>query len=382
MTHPDATGIHVDANQMLVLQMLFAAKDETLAYYEKWQEAVQFDALDGGSFRLMPMLYKKLAAYHLHDERYEKIKGIYRYTLYKNSIILSGFHRIAPALHNAGIRVMLLKGGALILKYYPDKAARPMNDIDILIEKQHVKKALGILRELGWQDSLHTHIDRALQIYPSVGLLSAHGFELDLHWDIMTEYGANHFVSELWRDASTIKYNGTPVCLLSAEDQIMHICTHGVQWNVVPPIRWIPDVLAIIEAETGLSWTTLARKCQERKLTMPVRSCLRYLKLNFNAPVPDDAMELLFAQTVSDEEKKIYAAYTAPLTFMNRLVKQWQLYRNIYRERPWLAKVLLFPAFLKAKSGIVKYSDCLFYLCSVAYKTVMPSKNRQTGSSQ
>jgi hypothetical protein len=370
MTSHDVYGFYVDANQVLLLKMLFSSNDEVLAHYQKWSEAVPFDSLDGGSFRLMPMLYKKLAPYGLRDERYEKIKGIYRYTLYKNNIILSGFHKIVQALHGAGIRMILLKGGALIIKYYSDLAVRPMNDIDILIEKHNVKKAMDILCELGWQYSLRIDIDQALRIYPSVTFLSRHGFELDLHWNIMNEYSEKHFVAELWRDASQAEYKDVPIYLLAAEDQVMHNCAHGVKWDALPTIRWIPDVLAILNAEPELSWTALARKCSERKLTMAVRSCLKYLKLNFNAPIPSDALDLLFAQTVSDEEKKMYAAYTAPLTFGNRIIRQWKLYKNIYQSRPWPAKILFFPAFLKEKSGIVKYSDCIAYLCSLAYRNL------------
>ena len=377
MTSHDAYGFHVNANQALLLKMLFSSGNEILAHYQKWAESVPFDSLDGGSFRLLPMLYKKLTPYGLHDERYEKIKGIYRYTLYKNSIILSEFRKIAQTLHDAGIHVILLKGGALIIKYYSDMAVRPMNDIDILIEKHNVKKAMEILYELEWHYSLHKGIDQALPIYPSVTLLSRHGFELDLHWNIMNEYGENHFVSELWRDASLVEYKSVPIYILAGEDQIMHNCAHGVKWNALPPIRWIPDVLTVLAAEPDLSWTALARKCGERKLTMPVRSCLKYLKLNFNAPIPGDALDLLFAQTVSDEERKIYAVYTAPLTLMNRVIRQWKLYRAIYQNRFWPAKILFFPAFLKEKSGIVKFSDCFVYLCSLAFRNLISFKKRQ-----
>ena len=61
MRHHDTNSIYVDENQALLLKMLFSAETEMLSYYQKWIALVPFDFLDGGSFRLMPMLYKKLA---------------------------------------------------------------------------------------------------------------------------------------------------------------------------------------------------------------------------------------------------------------------------------------------------------------------------------
>lgn len=378
MRHHDTNSIYVDENQALLLKMLFSAETEMLSYYQKWIALVPFDFLDGGSFRLMPMLYKKLAPYGLRDERYEKIKGIYRYTLYKNSIIMSGFHKIAQALHNAGIRVMLLKGGALILKYYQDRGVRPMNDIDLLIEKQHVRHAIDILSGLGWQDSGQQNFDLSLNRYPTITLLGRHGFELDLHWNIMTEYGNQDFSSNLWQASSIFNFQGVPIFLLGAEDQIMHNCAHGVKWNELPPIRWIPDVLAILNTESDLSWTSLALKCRERKLTMPVRSCLRYLKSNFNAPVPDIAMGILDALPVSKKEHGIYTDHTKAPTFARRVVRQWRLYRKDYPDRSWIAKILLFPGYLKMKSGIERYRDCMRYICLLALNAL----RRRTANSK
>lgn len=376
MIYPEVTGINVDVNQALLLKILTASGSEVRGLYEKWAEQTPFDSLDGGSLRMMPMLYKKLEPLGLRGKRYEKIKGIYRYTLYKNSIIFSGFQKIVRALNKESIPVMLLKGGALILNYYQDKAVRPMNDIDILIEERHVKQALEILADLGWHDSMKRNFDLSLQMYPTVTLNGGSGFELDVHWNIMTEYGGNCFVSELWNEAFRVEYNNIPVYILSAEDQVIHNCAHGVKWNELPSIRWIPDVLTILENKPDLSWNAVVRKCRQRKLTLPVRNCLVYLKMSFGAPIPDDALAFLFAQTVSDEEQKLYSAHTAPPTFYRRILRQWGLYRKTYPDRSWPARILLFPSYLKEKSGIVKYRDCLVYLGSLAYRSMTSARER------
>lgn len=374
MSSTDTSGIHVDANQALLLKAILSPGPEALEHYRRWAGSVDFDSLDGGSFRLMPMLYRRLAPLGLSGERYEKIKGIYRYTLSKNSIVLARFRGLAKALHEAGIRVMLLKGGALILKYYHDTGVRPMNDIDILIEEKDREQALEILGRLGWRDSMQRNYDQSLEIYPTVTLVSDQGFELDVHWNLLTEYGSGMPAHEWWRDAIVLDDRGGPLHVLGAEDQVIHNCAHGVKWNALSPIRWIPDVLAVLNAEDDLSWEALVQKCGERRVTLPVRTCLRYIREEFGAPVPDHVLEGLFARDVSDEEKRVYAAHTAPLTFSQRVIRQWRLFRIAYPERSWPLKILTFLGFLKKKSGIESYRGCFLYLCSLAYRSVVPAR--------
>ena len=132
MNPPKIPSINLTESQRLLLAALAAVPGDVRPLYEQWAAATSFDNLDGGSYRLMPMLYKKLVPLGINDDvLYEKIKGIYRYTLYKNSLALAGLHEILRALSEAGVPVMLLKGGAMILKYYPDRGMRPMNDIDL-----------------------------------------------------------------------------------------------------------------------------------------------------------------------------------------------------------------------------------------------------------
>ena len=53
-------GIHVDESQFLLLKAIIPDESGPLPHYAHWRDSIDFDNLDGGSFRLLPMLYKRL----------------------------------------------------------------------------------------------------------------------------------------------------------------------------------------------------------------------------------------------------------------------------------------------------------------------------------
>ena len=172
-------GIHVDESQFLLLKAIIPDESGPLPHYAHWRDSIDFDNLDGGSFRLLPMLYKRLEGLAERDELFGRIKGVYRYTLFKNSLVMSRFDAICKAMNGAGSRVMLLKGGALLLRYYDDIGLRAMNDIDIMLEGGSIGSCLDILHAQGWRSSFPIGMDRALKLYNSAPMLSDQGFELE-----------------------------------------------------------------------------------------------------------------------------------------------------------------------------------------------------------
>ena len=170
-------GIHVDESQFLLLKAIIPDESGPLPHYAHWRDSIDFDNLDGGSFRLLPMLYKRLEGLAERDELFGRIKGVYRYTLFKNSLVMSRFDAICKAMNGAGSRVMLLKGGALLLRYYDDIGLRAMNDIDIMLEGGSIGPCLDILHAQGWKSSFPIGMDRALKLYNSAPMLSDQGFE-------------------------------------------------------------------------------------------------------------------------------------------------------------------------------------------------------------
>ena len=81
---------------------------------------------------------------------WERLKNSYYTTAGRNILICQKLNTILTAFNQAGVKVILLKGIALIHTIYPNTALRPMHDIDILIKKEDLIKANEVLNSLGY----------------------------------------------------------------------------------------------------------------------------------------------------------------------------------------------------------------------------------------
>jgi hypothetical protein len=99
--------------------------------WETWRaRCPDLVAIDGGSKRLLPLLYDNLRAQHIDDPLVEQLKAEFRMTWYKNQ---ATFHRMTTlllTLQAAGIPTLILKGAALAVLHYKSLGERPMADFD------------------------------------------------------------------------------------------------------------------------------------------------------------------------------------------------------------------------------------------------------------
>jgi len=341
-------------DQKLLLKALLGREDEKFENYIKWADNTDLENIDGGTYRLMPLLYESIKDRGAGHRCFGKIKGIYKYYLFKNSLILHKFYKTAMAFDDAGIRMMVLKGVALVLAYYHDPALRPMNDMDILIGRADLKAADELLKSLGWKRKIKSNIGNIAKVLHSAAYLSEDGFELDLHWNSMfMPYKED--VYGLWRDAEHVEHKSMKVSVPGPEDQIILNCVHGVMWNLLPPIRWIPDMVKIIETRK-INWEKVYEKAASSGLRYALAARLSYLKTNFRCAVPDDFMVRVSKEPFEVEEIKMYEALIKPHSAMTWKRVQWLLHRRRNEEKSLLYCILKFPFALKTEAGYDSYS--------------------------
>ena len=114
------------------------------------------------------------------------MKGIYRYSLFKNSLLLSKGRAIIKQFIEAKIDFILFKGAALTIKYYKNHSIRPMGDIDFLIHRKDFLQAekIFIEHQLTYR---YTAERRAAFNEHSFDYIDADGNGYDLHWYALFE---------------------------------------------------------------------------------------------------------------------------------------------------------------------------------------------------
>jgi len=339
----------------LLLRACLLRDEEVLNAYREWARRVDVEALDYGSLRMLPLLYRNLKRLGLETTALDRFKGAYRQTHYQNKL---AFHRVAALLDllaRAGIATLVLKGAALIPLYYGEAGVRPMADFDLVVRPEDALAAIHLLERSGWER------DPGLPLTP--GFISTQyswhfslpaAAELDLHWYIFDQCCYPDADTESWESSVPVEIEGFPAGALNSTDQLLHTCVHGAEWNPVPPLRWIADAMTILDRAAGqIDWQHLVRQAKQRRLVPAVRDTLTYLQTRLGAPVPDTVLSELRNSPVSLIERVEYRSRTSPPGNFPSLRKICFAYLRHRTRMPvkGYRRLLAFPRYLQARWG-------------------------------
>jgi len=137
--------------------------------------------------KVAPLLYNNIKNIPIPNDILKKFEQIYTYTAFHNMLYTEEMQRILEKLTNENINAVILKGPMLAQNIYGNIAVRPFSDIDILIKKEQLPKAISILKSAGYlceneqfYYKYHFHLP---MIKP--GKTS---FNIELHWDLVDSF--------------------------------------------------------------------------------------------------------------------------------------------------------------------------------------------------
>ncbi len=365
------TPIHIEPMQELLVKALISEDQKAVQYCNEWLENIDLDKVDAGSYRLVPMLYKKLVKledFDINNESMGRLKGIYKYYFYNNNLIIHRLFKTFKTLHDAGIRIMLLKGIALILGgYYEDCGLRPIHDADIFVGEDKVDETIKLLAKNGWKRySKYSY-------YHSVELIKKEEYILDLHWYLLSQCCWNEIDSDLWEYTDVINYKDIPLYILSPADQILHNCAHGVKESKIPSFRWIIDVIIIIDShKNSIDWNRLISESKRRLLALTMFYSLQYIESIANGRVPGWVLSELHKVPVKRSEKILF---NANLGKSMMLRSYWVLHLNNNIDKSLFKNLLIFPQFIKALYGLRNYFVIPGFLISKVFHKFFKTKN-------
>ncbi len=264
-----------------------------------------------------------------------RFKGIYRLTWYENQMLFHNMSTLLRSFHNAGIQTMILKGAALTLLHYRDYGLRPLGDFDVLVRTEQASAAINLLRKLGWTPksrSPEAFTETYISVTKGHGFENATGREFDLHWHVLTECCYTNVGDDFWDGAVLTKIHDVPTHALNPTDQLLHACVHGARWNPVPPFRWVADAMMIMKtSQSELDWGRLITQAQKRRLILPLRDALSYLRDVLDAPIPSEILQSLQNMPTSKTERIEHEARARPAELVGPLRGLWFHYLRYSR---------------------------------------------------
>jgi hypothetical protein len=285
--------------------------DAAIDAYRAWRAEVDFDALDGGSQRMLPLLVDNLARIGFEDDFTPQLHGHRRQALAMNAHRIGTVRPALRALEAAGVETMVLKGAALVASGLSELGLRPIGDVDVLVRPEDRTAAIDVLLADGWEVDTYPawYVKRVFWRTVPAWVLRKGLVQLDLHW------GALHLVRDplaewpLWEHATTGSLGGEPVLVPSVEDQAMQTWLHAAEWCGLPPLRWAADAAAVLGARGDeFDWDRVVATAIDQRVALQTRNALDYLAEQLDQSVPDAVRGRLAAERVTRLERREHAA--------------------------------------------------------------------------
>ncbi len=293
-----------DEQRALLAAALFEDARAVTAW-ARWTHGRSPEApLDAGSERLLPLVANNLAKLGVREDvfllrgREQRLRG-----RFKGVLKVHDAGRWVRELAALGVPTLALKGLALAIRYYKDFGLRPMEDIDLLVRAEHVPTALGYLAAQGfaptealpaacWPPTTTSPNLGTAAVTHGCGFIDAAEHQLDLHWSALSTHCADGADARFWAHAQPLPLAGATGLSLAPPHELVHVLTHGLRWNEVPSIRWIPDAAMILLTTPDFEWALFLDEAALRGLGFALVPALALLA-DFGVVVPGHVMAAL-----------------------------------------------------------------------------------------
>lgn len=219
---------------------------------------------------VFPLVYHALhthAADLLSTEFLAELKQYNRHIVMQNMRMTAELIRITQLFADHGIQLIAFKGPALAQLAYKDITLRQYTDLDILIKKQDIAKAIALLTNENYLAEINLVESIQETFYACVNVI---GFEkairIELHWELLAKnYAVAWKEVELWQSNDTTHLNAVSIPILSYNTHLLYLCVHGSK-HLFERLEWICDIDRFITAKPDLAWQTLLKQAQEKGL--------------------------------------------------------------------------------------------------------------------
>jgi hypothetical protein len=275
--------------------------------------------------------------------------------------------RVMEAFEAAGIPALALKGLVLAALLHGERMLREFLDVDVLVHKEDVARALAALGELGYEAGypVERYFFGCGRQWPMVQKNT--GATVDLHWGLTPRSFAGDTGAGIWERCGRVRIGKREIPTLGDEDLVQFLCVHGTkhQWA---SLAWVCDVAALVRARPGIDWNAVMKQAQR---TGTRRAVLLGLYLAHDLAGAEAPAELL-AEAREDRTLLELAGESAEAMFRDLPTARgvWKdmayAYRvsERWRERAWVVRGAVFEA-MPADREAYKLPRALFPLYPV-----------------
>ncbi len=358
-----------DETQSLLLEVALAGDAiQSKSAWEKWSARVDIEKLEPASTRLLPLAAHRLNALRVQHREMPRLQGVLRHAWATNLSHRRHVDELLTWLTRESIDHVLLKGLPLAFGVYPNPGTRPMDDVDVLVPFEEAWRTMRLLEDNGWvavqvppRRQKGRPENEPLWYQHGTAFRSPEGLNMDLHWFALEECSYVGADRRFWQRRVRLA-GSSSIWQLAPEDQLLHLCVHGLRASPVSSIRWIADAILLLRRHgENINWNIVLSEARIRRLVVPLRHALQYLSLHYSELIPAEVLKTFSDESVTYFEKLAHHGNVRarPTT---QFVSTWLRYRRMTPDRGFVSRCVGFPRFLRQAWSTESYGAVAYHI--------------------
>jgi hypothetical protein len=295
-----------DPSEELLLKASLLGGAEAPAAWRQWLAGERLESAHVSERRLLPAVYRNMVRLGTEDTELGRLRGIHRQDWYRNQLLFDAAGQLVAALEAADIPTLVLKGAALVTLHYRDAGSRAMGDVDVLVPPELAARAIELAVDEGWHADPPAPPD-VLTIFHAWTFSDGGAGVVDLHWRAFPHSRADE--RDLWENTVPLELGAARTRALCPAYELAHVIVHGLAWNVVSPVRWIPDVVAVLRSSDGeVDWDRFCSLVTRHGFARSAAEMLGYVREAFAPAVPEQVVAQLRSTSESRRERRLQQA--------------------------------------------------------------------------
>jgi hypothetical protein len=236
----------------------------------------------------------------LNPQQKNRLESLYYQTVQFNLKLIYDMRKILEQLNQREIRVVLLKGIALLHQLYDDIGVRPLTDIDLWVLPRDYSALTSILRSQGYQQD---------PLYPHTFKKGATILDLNTHPLGADRIKTRAFLisrdqEHIYQAAQITRIDGHRALCLNPYDQVLLLGLHALKHSAGRLI-WLVDIKCLVCGWGNSDWDALIGRAQELGLTRTLAYICFLMACSLNYELPSRARQLLEVERLSLVEKRV-----------------------------------------------------------------------------
>src|SRR5215470_5053411 len=200
-----------------------------------WQHLTRIALMHG----VMPLLYRslrKISPEAIPANSLDQLRKYFQANVQHSIFLTAELLKLLTLFENNDIEAIPFKGPVLAASVYQDLSLRQFGDLDILVHKEDVASAVGLILSHGYRGGAED--DNPLENdHEDVAYLGPRYYtffhpdrrvRVDLQWRVAEQYFSFSLDKEqLWRRLVAVSIGGRAVLTFAPTDLLLILCIHG-----------------------------------------------------------------------------------------------------------------------------------------------------------